>query len=185
MTASPDRFLSIDEAAAQLGISREGVRTRLRRGQLAGERRGRTWVVLSIEPVTSGLTGQTGPDHIDREHHEAADAESELLQQLRSENVYLRAALEREQTASAELRRMLNLEQQSIAALTAPRELLPSEMPAAAPQEPEIAPVTVESVQTPAAAEKALKAAGVKGKKARRKVLDRILEAVRGIDRAR
>src|SRR5690349_9376849 len=137
MTA--DRPLTIEEAAAALGLTAEGVRSRLRRGTLAGERRGRTWYV--------DLSGQTGqpvterPVTPDRPVDQSVTLrpvknESALVTELRADVAYLRGALEREQAASAELRRLLAMH---MPALDAPVQA----------EHPENAPAPVETMPKP------------------------------------
>jgi len=108
-------------AAARLGVSVEAVRQRIRRGTLAGEKRAGRWVaLLPAEPVT-GQRRDTpeqlsswqldAPEQATRQQPDTGERPA-LLAHVLAENAYLRQALEREQRASAELRRLLAAEQQ-------------------------------------------------------------------------
>jgi hypothetical protein len=103
-----------------------------------------------------------------------------LLDQIRSENTFLRERLAAAEAAQAELRRMLNLEQQTVAALRAlPAPTAPVEMPLERAEPAESAPAGLEPPDTPPAdLAQALKEAGVK-KKQRRKLLVRLTAAWR------
>lgn len=60
--------ITVEEAAAVLGITIAAVRKRLERGQLSGERQGRRWIVyLDAEPTPRPAHGATG----DRTHADA------------------------------------------------------------------------------------------------------------------
>lgn len=99
------------------------------------------------------------------------DELDELIEQLRSEVAYLRERLVEAERGQAELRTLLNTEQQRIAALLAP----PVDTVTTAPEPPEKA-IAAEAlvIETPPLTVQALKQAGVRGKKQRRKLLDRL-----------
>ena len=85
-------------AAAQLGITTDAVRMRVRRGQLVGVRRGgRLYVQLP----------NSRPNTTEPETEHGLDTVHALVAELRAEVGRLAAALEREQVGSAELRRLL------------------------------------------------------------------------------
>lgn len=118
---SADRDLTLDQAAALLGLSREGVRSRLRRGLLRGERRGSAWYVLAVsgQPVTvtpaDRVTGPDQPDRPDRpDRPRRAAARSALVARLEADVAFLQAEVERRDrelehaaVERAELRRLL------------------------------------------------------------------------------
>jgi hypothetical protein len=113
----PDRpGLGLSEAAAQLGISREAVRSRVRRGQLPGEQTARGWVVWLpgpdqglTSPETSTPPVQTTPDR----PADQPDATGELAQlrarvlALEADKGWLQTQLEHAAVERAELRRLL------------------------------------------------------------------------------
>lgn len=114
--------LPLDQAAASLGLSVEAVRMRVRRGTLPSTKRdGRLYVML---PADTATTPATGRDRAETDRQPGGvDPRDALIAQLKTQVDDLRVALERSQQGEAELRRMLNLEQQTLAAVTAPREL--------------------------------------------------------------
>jgi hypothetical protein len=184
--------VALAAAPARLGISTDAVRMRVRRGQLAGVKAGRTWLVYLDTPAPAAeqpnRTGRTSEPNRRTEPNEPNRTASEQTEQvprnstpastayLLEEVTYLRAALEREQVANGELRRLLGnaqqqLTEQSRALLAAPTTA--ATPPLEAPESPDLAPASVETVQQPSAVEKLLKRAGL-GKKARRKLLERL-----------
>ncbi|MHB8576775.1 MAG: hypothetical protein ACYDCQ_15745 [Dehalococcoidia bacterium] len=94
------------------------------------------------------------------------------ITELEADRARLWQALERQQTTSAELLRMLNVEQQTVAALTTPRALQTPAKPATAGAQMEIyGAAGVETTEkTPPLSKQALKQAGVKGKKLQRRL---------------
>jgi hypothetical protein len=171
VTSQPARG-TLDEAAAALGISHAAVRGRVRRGTLRATRVDGRWLVDLAAAMAGSGRPATGRDQ------PASGPPATLVDALQTEVAYLRAALEREQQASAELRRMLNLEQQTVAAHAAPHQLPAAQgMPAERAEMPEKAPAVPElvvEIETSPLTTQALKQAGVRGKKQRQKLLDRL-----------
>ena len=88
MSNRPDAtWTPLDAAAAVLGISPDAARKRLERGTLAGEKRDGRWFVRVDAPdaMSGQSTGQ--PDAI-------SDTARELVDQLKSENAFLREQLD-------------------------------------------------------------------------------------------
>jgi hypothetical protein len=173
--------MTVDEAAVALGISPDAVRKRLVRGRLVGHKVAGVWTV-DLDSAPDNRPGQTG--QADKRGHANGLAMSDLLDQLRSENAFLREQLVEAATERSELRRMLNLEQQTVAALAPPTTLLDGaqDVPTL-PETGESGLLRAEVAQNGAAAEslsQALKDAGVKGKKTRRRLLSRLAAAWRG-----
>src|SRR5437016_5058360 len=81
---------TLTEAAEILGISRDAVRGRVRRGTLLGWLQGGRWLVDVNAPV--GQVGRSQPA-TDQPHSQPLDDRDHLVEQLRSENVYLRERL--------------------------------------------------------------------------------------------
>jgi len=92
---------TVAEAARRLGLTEDGVRKRVRRGSLPHVReQGRIYVLLDAvqdEAETVSDESKTGE----------TPADTALVEQLRSENAYLREALRRAQDGEAEQRRLL------------------------------------------------------------------------------
>jgi hypothetical protein len=145
---SNDHPVEVDltKAATALGITREALRSRIRRGLVKARQEGGRWLVT--------LPVMTIPDHgqVDRVDQTATEHERDGLA---ADKRYLQAALEREQAAlqreqiaSAELRRLLgNAQQQLTAALAQPAQLPPPQDAAMHAEEPEKPPTTAEPVQ--------------------------------------
>lgn len=116
----PDQPVSLAAAAAALGVSREAVRLRIRRGTLRGERRPDGWVVW-LEAPAEELVGRAvvrPTDQRDRPTRRPAKrASGDGDAELRARIAWLEARVEAGETERAELRRMLNLEQQTVAEL--------------------------------------------------------------------
>lgn len=95
MGRSNQRRYNIREAAEALGVSSEAVRMRVKRSTLASEKGedGRIYVRLNAEPTQ---------DEQQTQHTDHA-----LVEQLRSENAYLREQLEEANTRDRENRRLL------------------------------------------------------------------------------
>ena len=91
----------LDAAAERLGISRDAARKRLERGTLVGEKRHGHWFVLldnldTLDAV-SDLPGRQSPGHVDAvgtPPDAMPDTVRELIDQLKSENAYLRDQLD-------------------------------------------------------------------------------------------
>ncbi len=80
--------VSVAEAADVLGITPDSVRARLRRGSLAGEKQGTTWMVH---------LGRATPRDVTR-HRDTTSRDSdrdELLEELRNDKRYLQEQLDR------------------------------------------------------------------------------------------
>jgi hypothetical protein len=155
--------VSTGQAAARLGVSPDTVRRKVQRGELVGrtDPRGRLWVTLP-EPAPAAA-----PAAVDEVTHLQA-----LLAEVRTQREALLAQIERADVERAELRRMLNLEQQTLAALRL--VAAPAEPPAAHPEAIEKATSAAEPPASPQAdLAQALKQAGVK-KQQRRKLLERL-----------
>ncbi len=140
---------------------------RLRRGRLQGEQRAGRWYVF-----LPGEQGEQPPEQLPGQRPgepEQPTGQAELVAELRARVADLSAALERSQQGEAELRRMLNLEQQTVAALRALPA--PVDIVATQPEAATTAPLPVEAADTaPADLARELKRRGVKGKKARQAV---------------
>jgi hypothetical protein len=173
--------MDVDAAAGELGISANALRKRLRRGTIPGVKVADVWRVdvAAVRAAMGHGTGhvpQAGGTGTSGRHKSEAPVGGELVTELRARVASLEAALERSQQGEAELRRMLNLEQQTVAAQAQPAMLqAPATMPAEAPERPFLQPVgAVSSTNTPLIDVKALKAAGVRGRKVRRRLLEQI-----------
>jgi hypothetical protein len=170
-----DRYdkVDIDKAATVLGISPGAVRKRIERRQLHARKVAGRWDVELDGDTTASTDDATTRQDTTRQHDGAVVFDSAVVEALQAEVTWLRAELERRGVELAEMRRLLGNEQQvalgaqaQAAVLTAP------DVPLEAPENHESAPVDVQPVQTPAALEKTLKQAGVKGKKVRRRVAE-------------
>lgn len=135
----PDQPLSLDAAADQLGVTREAVRLRIRRGTLRGEKRPDGWVVWLDEPAGEAV-GRSRPT-TDRpatdqptDRPGRAERERELLDRI----AWLETRIERAEDERSELRRMLFLEQQTVATLRA--QLPPPAPPAESEEERGVVP---------------------------------------------
>lgn len=96
-------WLSIDDAARALGISSRTIRRRLNSGELAGERRGREWLVRMPDVAPSEVdtlrdTVQRLTDNVTSLSKRLSDVEAErdrareLLEAVTGERDYLRQA---------------------------------------------------------------------------------------------
>jgi hypothetical protein len=89
--------VSVIDAAAVLGITPDSVRARLRRGSLAGEKRGATWVV-HLDPSSSRaeddrrVTRHDTPRDVTRQRDSHRD---ELIEELRADKHFLQEQLDR------------------------------------------------------------------------------------------
>lgn len=171
--------MTVAEAARALGISSGAVRKRIERGQLPAAKVDGFWRVDLLGATAARLEATASHDST-RPGHDSAGAD--VIAELRADVAFLRQALEREQLAHSEARRLLAGAQQQITELV--RALpAPQEMPPTRPERRESGPETVELVQTPPEPEslaQALKDAGVEGKKTRRRLLARLAAAWRG-----
>jgi hypothetical protein len=121
--AETKRRLTVPEAAAELGTTSEGVRSRIKRGTIETEREsGRVWVIL--EGATPRQDAAPTEDR--------AGDRAELVDELRDRVTFLEAELERRADEAGELRRI-------IAALTSriPEIEAPGETPSEAPGRPQ------------------------------------------------
>jgi hypothetical protein len=155
--------VDLTKAATALGITREALRSRIRRGLVKARQEGGRWLV-TLPVMTIPDHGQV--DRVDqvnrsddrlidvaslRDHLTATEHERDGLA---ADKRYLQAALEREQAAlqreqlaSAELRRLLgNAQQQLTAALAQPAQLPSPQDAAGRAEEPEKPPTTAEPV---------------------------------------
>ncbi len=87
--------VTVAEAARVLGITPDSVRSRLQRGTLPGEKIAGIWHVTLPEGI--GITRNTGQPGTDG-HLQGA-----LIEQLRSENLYLRERLEEADRQQAQM----------------------------------------------------------------------------------
>ena len=87
--------VSVIEAAATFGITPDSVRARLRRGSLAGEKQGTTWMV-HLDPSSSRAeAGSRATRHdMPRDVTRQRDRD-ELLEELRADKRYLQEQLDR------------------------------------------------------------------------------------------
>jgi len=94
--------VSVNEAAVALGITPDSVRARLRRGSLAGEKQGTTWMVhldpsLSRDGDGRRATRHDTPHDATR-HRDTTSRDTdrdELLEELRADKRYLQEQLDR------------------------------------------------------------------------------------------
>jgi predicted ArsR family transcriptional regulator len=82
--------VSVNEAAIALGITPDSVRARLRRGSLAGEKRGTVWTVHLDD--ARRVTRHDTPRDVTRQRDSDRD---ELLAELRSDKHFLQEQLDR------------------------------------------------------------------------------------------
>jgi|SRR5215217_6139985 len=100
--AETGRRLTVPEAAAELGTTSEGVRSRIKRGTLRTEREsGRVWVILDAPPQPD----QPRPDATPTGDQAAARAE--LVDELHARVASLERQLDQERDANRENRRLL------------------------------------------------------------------------------
>ena len=127
--------ISTAEAARRLGISQSGVRRRIRTGALRAEieRRpqGSRLVVLWDAPADAHQRATVGGGNANEDANTRTETEKDAL------IVWLQVRLEQSEQAQGELRRMLNLEQQTVAAL---REMLATPRTLPAPADANLTP---------------------------------------------
>ena len=94
-------IVSVTEAAVALGITPDSVRARLRRGSLAGEKQGTTWIV-HLDPSSSRdedrrrATRHDTPRDATRHDTTTRDTDrDELLEELRRDKTFLQEQLDR------------------------------------------------------------------------------------------
>ncbi len=91
-------IVSVTEAADVLGITPDSVRARLRRGSLAGEKQGTTWMVhLAISEDGRRATRHDTPRAATR-HRDTTSRDTdrdELLEELRADKTFLQEQLDR------------------------------------------------------------------------------------------
>jgi excisionase family DNA binding protein len=126
--------MTVAEAAVRLGVTQDAIRQRIRRDSIPHEKdeSGRVYVYLD---ATS-----TDHDGVHDEHHDAVRdrVRDALIDELRKQNDFLRAELERKDTIL----------------LTMAQRIPELEPVTEAPQSPETAAGTGEGVETPLAAQK-------------------------------
>ncbi len=157
-TTPPGRKLAVSEAAAELGISAEAVRSRIKRDTLRSVKEGGTVYVL-LEP------DQTPPERDRTTDQTSARSQSEpdaLISEMRGRIEDLREQLEAEREAHAESRRLLLAALEKIPpAIEAPREARespvspgPSDTPTPAPEGPHAAAERPQTSSSPAGGER-------------------------------
>jgi len=133
--AETGRRLTVPEAAAELGTTSEGVRSRIKRGTLRTEREsGRVWVILDAPPQPDQLRPGGAPPG-DR----AADR-AELVDELRERVAFLERELETRTEENRRKDHLLAAALERIPAIEAPESAESSSDLAAhtaAPPEPE------------------------------------------------
>ncbi len=101
--------VTVQQAARLLGITDEAVRARIRRGKLAGEKRGSTWVVYLSNEVGPETTQQDVTQHptqpTEQAQQNATRDQDALVEHLQGEVAYLRERLEDAMGQLAEERR--------------------------------------------------------------------------------
>lgn len=122
--------LTIAQAAARLGITAAAVRKRVRRGSLQAYKAGGTWRVV-LPPGRTGTGTGTGAGYDAgqaRSRPRGIPLRDELVEQLRTENDFLRRLTEFQAGQLAELQRQL------VAPTAQPEP--PATMPTEAPERP-------------------------------------------------
>lgn len=143
------RRLTVSEAADELGISAEAVRSRVKRGTLRSVKEsGTVYVLLSAPAVGDRVrpgydqttteqdqTSDRASPELDQSHDQAA-----LIESLQDQVSYLRDQLDAERSANRENRRLLAAALERIPALESPRD---------EPQAPETGSESPEGVDAP------------------------------------
>jgi DNA-binding Lrp family transcriptional regulator len=158
-TTPPGRKLSVSEAAGELGISAEAVRSRIKRRTLRSIKEGPTVYVLLTTDQTRPDRDQTTPEQ-GRASAQTSD-QSERLEDLREQVVYLRRQLDEEREARRRADTILvqlpaaNAEQaRTIRAIEAPASDEPAEAPETVEEAPEGAEPRSATVSTQEAAQR-------------------------------
>jgi hypothetical protein len=114
------RRLTVPEAAAELGTTSEGVRSRIKRGTLETEREsGRVWVILKVAPPRQ----DAAPPRSDAAPTEGrAGDRAELVEEMRDRIASLERELERRADEAGELRRIIAALTSRIPEIEPPRE---------------------------------------------------------------
>jgi len=144
-TTPPGRKLSVSEAAGELGISAEAVRSRIKRDTLRSIKEGPTVYVLLTTAQTTPEQGRTSAQ---------APDQSERIEDLREQVVYLRRQLDEEREA----RRRADTILVQLSAANAEQARTIRAIEAPAPEEPTQDAETVE--EAPEGAEPRSDAAG-------------------------
>jgi chromosome segregation ATPase len=112
-----DQRLTLAEAASVLGLSKDGVRMRVRRGTLRSEKGedGRVYVFVTDQEATTHATATDEP-------RREVEACRELIEALRKQVEDLRSRLDRETEANRENRRIIAGLIERVPELEAPRE---------------------------------------------------------------
>jgi len=93
--------VTVNEAAVALGITPDSVRARLRRGSLAGEKQGTTWIVHLDRSSSRDEDGRRATRHDtprDATRHDTTTRDTdrdELLEELRRDKTFLQEQLDR------------------------------------------------------------------------------------------
>ena len=151
-TTPPGRKLSVSEAAGELGISAEAVRSRIKRDTLRSIKEGPTVYVLLTTAQTRPDHDQTTPEQ-GRASAQTSD-QSERIEDLREQVVYLRRQLDEEREA----RRRADTILVQLSAANAEQARTIRAIEAPAPEEPTQDAETVE--EAPEGAEPRSDAAG-------------------------
>ena len=106
-TTPPGRRLVVSDAAAELGISAEAVRSRIKRGTLPSVKEGSTVYVLLPVDQTRPDADQTTTEHDQTRDRSRSDVDA-LISAAKDETIdALREQLQAERQAHAEARRLL------------------------------------------------------------------------------
>ena len=113
----PAGRVSLAMASESLGISREGVRLRIKRGQLdAVKIDGQWWIALPDSPPAPPTSSPTGTPHVGPQW-EPTRVPTKVVAQLEAENAFLRQECERLhqllQTETARFHEVLRAEQEA------------------------------------------------------------------------
>jgi hypothetical protein len=112
-----ERCIHLSEAAEIMGVSKDAVRMRVKRGTLRSEKGedGRVYVWVNVIP-------DADPDGVHpKSQDEGSRARVALAEEMREQVLYLREQLRREQDAHAEARRIIAALTQRIPEIEAPR----------------------------------------------------------------
>jgi excisionase family DNA binding protein len=107
------RRLTVDQAADQLGVTVDAIRSRVKRGTIEHVREGgRVYIVLGADQARPGHNQYTAQDA----------SPGELVEELRERVRYLERQVEEERDANRENRRLLAAALERIPAIEAPQE---------------------------------------------------------------